>query len=132
MLDHLAGRSSNLLLQRAFDKYGKENFQFVVYAYVPYILPHITDIETLFMSYFPQLQQDQLYNLTSTATSMYGYKHTENSIAKMKARLIDPKNHPMFGKSHSSSARKLISKPGILNPMFGKKHSFPLWKKHYN
>lgn len=69
MLDHLAGRSSNLLLQRAFAKYGKENFQFVVYAYVPYILPQITDIETLFMSYFPF---DQLYNLTSTATSMYG------------------------------------------------------------
>lgn len=45
------------------------------------------------MSYFPF---DQLYNLTSTATSMYGYKHTEDSIAKMKARFIDPKNHPMF------------------------------------
>lgn len=47
MLDHLAGRSSNLLLQRAFDKYGKENFQFVIYAYVPYILPHITDTPLL-------------------------------------------------------------------------------------
>lgn len=30
-------------------------------------------------------------------------------------------NHPMFGKSHTSNARLLISKPGSLNPMFGEK-----------
>lgn len=32
---------------------------------------------------------------------MLGYKHTKEAIAKMKARLIDPKNHPMFGKFHT-------------------------------
>lgn len=29
----------------------------------------------------------------------------------------------MYGKTHSAEIRKLISKPGELNPMFGKKHS---------
>jgi group I intron endonuclease len=29
----------------------------------------------------------------------------------------------MFGKTHSTEARLLISKPGELNPMFGKQHS---------
>jgi len=72
------------------------------------------------MSYFPF---DKLYNLTQTASSMFGYKHTEESILKMKARLTDPINHPMFGKSHSSKTRDLISKPGKLNPMFCKHHT---------
>ena len=119
-LDHLAGRSSNLLLQRAFTKQGKQNFQFVVYAYAPYNLPAITDLETLFMSYFPF---NSLYNFTKTATSMYGYKHTIAAINKMKDRLIDPNNHPMFGKTHSAEAHTLISKQGTLNPMYGKEHS---------
>jgi len=33
------------------------------------------------------------------------------------------KNHPMYGKTHTEEAKKLISKPGAANPMFGKKHS---------
>jgi hypothetical protein len=37
---------TNAALQRAFAKYGKENFQFVVYAYAPYEHPAITDLET--------------------------------------------------------------------------------------
>jgi group I intron endonuclease len=64
-----------------------------------------------------------LYNFKSKANSMYGYKHTKDAIEKMKTRYIDPANHPMFGKTHTSESLKLISKPGKLNPMFGKKHS---------
>jgi hypothetical protein len=29
----------------------------------------------------------------------------------------------MYGKTHTDAVRKLISKPGELNPMFGKHHS---------
>lgn len=117
MQDHLAGRQSNVLLQRAFKKYGKNKFHFLVYAYAPYSLPAITDLETLFMSYF---SFDKLYNLTYAGGSMLGYKHTKEAIEKMKARLIDPKFHPMFGKFHAPETRALISKPGELNPMFGR------------
>jgi group I intron endonuclease len=86
----------------------------------PNNLPHITDLEILFMSYFPF---EQLYNFAPTATSMQGYKHNEDTKAKMKARLLKPENHPMFRKTHTAEARKLISKPGQLNPMFGKIHT---------
>ena len=41
----------------------------------------------------------------------------------MLARFENKRNHPMFGKTHSAEARKLISKPGKLNPMYGKSHS---------
>ena len=54
---------------------------------------------------------------------MLGYKHTLNSIEKMKKRFLNPHNHPMYGRSHTLEAKSLISKPGAKNPMFGKKHS---------
>lgn len=54
---------------------------------------------------------------------MLGYKHTNKAKIKMKERLKDKTNHPMYGKTHSKETLKLISKPGKLNPMFDKKHS---------
>lgn len=54
---------------------------------------------------------------------MLGYKHTDKAKLKMLRRYVDKTNHPMFGKTHTTEARALISKPGTLNPMFGKKHS---------
>jgi hypothetical protein len=46
-----------------------------------------------------------------------------DAIHKMKLRLKNKSNHPMFGKTHTSFALSKISKPGNLNPMFGKTHS---------
>lgn len=54
---------------------------------------------------------------------MLGYKHTEEAINKMKLRLSNKANHPMYGKKHSQNALRLISKPGKLNPMHNKTHS---------
>jgi group I intron endonuclease len=54
---------------------------------------------------------------------MYGYKHTKQAIAKMKARFLNKNNHPMFGKTHSEASKLLICKTGVANPMFGKTHS---------
>ena len=66
----------------------------------------------------------QLFNFKKEASSMLGYKHRKQAIAKMKARFVNKKNHPMFGKTHSpvvsESSKYLISKPGDLNPMFGR------------
>ncbi len=58
-----------------------------------------------------------------TATSLSGYKHTDEAKLKMLKRFENKSNHPMYGKTHSDDIRKLISKPGKLNPMFGKHHS---------
>jgi group I intron endonuclease len=57
------------------------------------------------------------------ATSLTGYKHTEQARLKMALRLKNKHDHPMFGKKHSNEALALISKPGKLNPMYGKIHS---------
>ena len=68
------------------------------------------------------------YNILKTAGSLIGYKHTEESLAKMKGRTNSAEtiakmseaqksvdrtgeNHPMYGKT------------GALNPMYGKTHT---------
>lgn len=60
-----------------------------------------------------------------TATSLTGYKHTEEAICKMLKRFLflEKSNPAIYGKTHKHTVRKLISKPGILNPMFGKQDS---------
>lgn len=58
-----------------------------------------------------------------TASSLTGYKHTEEAICKILKRFKDKSNHAIYGKTHNHTVRKLISKPGILNPMFGKQDS---------
>ena len=58
-----------------------------------------------------------------TATSLKGYKHTNEAKLKMLKRYESKCNHPMYGKTHKKETLKLISKPGSLNVMFGKQHS---------
>jgi group I intron endonuclease len=73
------------------------------------------------------------YNILKVAGSSLGYRHTDESLAKMSEaqKSIDRtgENHPMFGKtfSHSaetllkmSEAQKSIDRSGENNPMFGK------------
>ena len=120
LMDHIKGRDSNLRLQRSIKKYGLDSFKIVIYYFHndPAVL--LTDIETVVISAFPF---SLLFNFKKEASSMLGYKHTKQAKAKMKARFLNKKNHPMFGKTHSESSKDLISKPGSLNPMFGKTHS---------
>lgn len=80
----------------------------------------LTDLET---KYIGKFKLSMLYNFKKTATSMLGYKHTEEAFSKMIERYKNKENHPFFGKTHSEEAKQLISKPGKENPMFGIKHS---------
>lgn len=117
MGEHFNGVKSNVRLQRAIRKHGINNFIFVVYELAPYHKPDILLLEDLYLSL---IHPDLLYNFRLSATSMLGYKHTAEAVAKMVARLAEPSDHPFFGKSHIWASRLLISKPGTLNPMFGK------------
>ena len=122
--EHLAGRKSNLALQRAFSKYGKGAFHFYVYTfYKPLNGPAVSNLITLEDSFISCFPFDMLYNLKPLASSTLGYKHTEEAIAKMVARLANKENHPFFGKKHTEESKVLFSKPGHLNPMFGRKHT---------
>ena len=117
--DHVKGVSTNIRLKRSITKHGLDQFSFVIYYYHKDLNVLLTDIETEVIRSFPF---EDLYNFKMDANSMLGYKHTADAIAKMKTRLSDKSNHPMYGKNHSLESLKAISKPGKLNPMFNKKH----------
>lgn len=124
--DPLRGVSSNIRLQRSMAKSGLSNFIFVIYYFHRDPLVILTDVETEVINSFPF---EDLYNFKKEAKSMLGYKHTAEAIAKMKQRLADKKNHPMYGKTHTLEALKSISKPGKLNPMYNKLHNLKTRQK---
>ena len=80
----------------------------------------LTDLDTSYIKKYPF---DSLYNFMKTATSLEGYKHTNEAKLKMLKRFKNKSNHPMYGRKHKEETLKLIGKPGELNPMFGTKHS---------
>ncbi len=92
--DHLKGVSSNIRLQRTITKSGIDNFIFVIYYFHTDPKVILTDVETKFILSFPF---EELYNFKKEAKSMLGYKHTNEALEKMKNRLKNKKNHPMFG-----------------------------------
>jgi len=111
--EHLNNKKSNVSLQKAFNKYGLDKFNWVIYEYFSYetkILSNesLTKLET---SYIKAFDFSTLYNMKREASSVLGYKHTDEAIQKMIERYKDKTNHPMFGKSHSEEVLKLISKP---------------------
>jgi len=124
--DHLKGVNSNIRLQRSIAKSGITNFIFIIYYFHKDPLIILTDVETEIIKSF---SFEDLYNFKKEAKSMLGYKHTAEAIEKMKKRLVDKINHPMYGKTHTLESIKAISKPGELNPMFNKKHSSETKKK---
>lgn len=118
MRDHLYpnSHSSNIALQQAFSKYGKENFEFAIYAYVEYRLPHILDIESLFMSHFTF---SMLYNIRPVFIP---------NLDKLKQRIKENKNTHLItkgflGRKHTLESKLKMAKFKDLNSMFGKTHS---------
>lgn len=84
--EHLNNKKSNIALQKAFEKYGIDKFNFVIYEYFSYvnkITSHklLTDLET---SYINKFDFDTLYNFKAVAISSLGYIHTEEAKLKMK------------------------------------------------
>ena len=59
------------------------------------------------------------YNLNSKAGNTLGYKHTPESIEKMKNRVITSETRLKMSKS----AKERLKREGKSSPFFGKKHS---------
>lgn len=116
LLHHVKGVQSNVKLQNAMDKYGRENFIFVIYAYAPYVLPDILELENKYINNFAL---DRLYNILQFATSSLGFKHSAETRARMRERLLIPNNNPRLkGDAHPNFYKK-----GELSHMWGKKLS---------
>jgi group I intron endonuclease len=78
------GRHKNSKLQRAYDKYGKESFEFSVVLYCD--IHNLLMYEQIVIDFFdaPNLG----YNIKPIAGSTIGYRHSYESRKKMKAAWV--------------------------------------------
>lgn len=82
--EHLSKRKSNSALQAAILKYGLDNFDFCIYEYFSYenkstSFKLLTDLESMYIKKF---EFSNLYNFMRNATSLEGYKHTDEAKEK--------------------------------------------------
>lgn len=104
----------NFHLQNAYNKYGKENFEFK-------IIENVEDPKDLIKreQWFIDNLKPQ-YNLTNVAGSTLGYKHSSETKEKCRKRMLG--NKYLLGHKHSEETKKKISKrlSGLCNPNYGK------------
>jgi len=96
LVDHLVDNSTNEHLQNAIAKYGLSNFTFAV---VELCVPEVFLLrEQHYLDILFTLPANLRYNFNSTASSMLGYKHTPESLAKMSNYKYGA-NNPMYGRT---------------------------------
>jgi group I intron endonuclease len=107
----------NLPLPLAINKYGPNNFAFLILQYCEKIEDTCLGLEQIFIDlYKPK------YNILKLAGSSQGFKHSPDTIAKLKAIHIG-KLHPRFN-------TKVTDQQKLLTSLALKKHF--LENKHHN
>lgn len=113
---HLFSNMGNVLVGKAVEKYGLENFVFLVLELVPQqdtvdvkLLLEREDHYILFFK--PE------YNIAPLATNSVGWKHSEESIQKMKQGYSDERRQKVGsinkGKALSEETRNLIREAAL-------------------
>lgn len=105
--NHIKGTQSNILLQRAINKYNLQDFILIIFEYCD-----AEDLITREQFYLDTLKPE--YNILKVAGSLLGYKHTKETITKISVA-NSGENNPMFG----------VVRSGEDHPrgMLGKSHS---------
>ncbi len=94
-------------------------------------LKNLTDKEVYFIKLFQSNDKNFGYNLTTGGDSPTFSRETRDKISKKaKARNLNGKNNPFYGKTHSKETREHLSRvrTGICNNR-GYKHSLEMRKK---
>lgn len=118
VLGLIQGHHHNIHLQRAWNKYGGENFIFSVIETVNYP-DELIKREQLWMNYYNV--RDNGYNFCPIAGSSLGVVRSERTRERMSVAKSG-KNHPNYGKRLPKETRKRMSeaKMGDKNPAYGK------------
>lgn len=95
----------NDYLQRSWDKYGENEFDWIVIETVPE--NQLLIIEQRYLD-VAKTEQDRCYNLTFDATAPTRSMNEESKkrmIEKLKRHFSIPSNNPMYGKHHTKKSR---------------------------
>ncbi len=103
-------KHENMVICRALLKHGYSNFDLEILEYCD-----TKDLVKREQYYIDLLNPE--YNILKKAGSLLGFKHREETIAKMSISKAGEKN-PMFGKI--GVEHPMFGKTGEKNPMFGK------------
>ena len=76
------GSHHSSLLQKAWDKYGEQNFKFEILEEVSNP-EHLLAYEQVYLDYYKSYEDDKGYNICKTAGSWYGRKHSEETKRKI-------------------------------------------------
>ena len=106
------GVHHSILLQRAWNKYGEAAFEFRVCEYT---LPeHAVAVEQVMLDYYKSADPQYGYNISPTAGSTLGVKHSAEAIAKISAWKPSPETRAKIsaaqrGRIVSAETRAKIS-----------------------
>lgn len=89
LMDHMTDHCSNVHLQNAINKYGLSNFVFAVVENIPLSQNSeenralLLSREQYYLDWLFSLSAEYRYNFLSTAGTSLGYRHTEETLAKI-------------------------------------------------
>lgn len=147
--DHIIEGVTNSHLQSAISNYGLQYFSFHVIEFIQDVSQLLVREQYYLDILFSTLPATLIYNYLQTAGSSFGFRHSEETKAKLskaakgntnalgnkhseetKAKMSDAnsgENNPIFGKPHSekskakiSAALKLIDRSGVNHPIYGR------------
>lgn len=127
--------TNNILLQRAYNKYGPRTFKFKIIQFVnDEDLQYIFEIETAWIRYYNSANPEKGYNIVKIGGSTLGYKHREEDKVKMS---FPGENNGFYGKKHTEETKNKMKKNhadfnGEGNPFYGKAHTQETRKKISN
>lgn len=104
-------------LQKAWNKYGEDNFEFGIIEIFNGNDDELRDVEQIWMDYFSSYDKDIGYNISTFAEGSGGYIVSEQTREKIR-------NFHMGRKASEETKQKLSSqRKGKFNGFFGKHHT---------
>lgn len=116
---HLSDLKNNqhhcLHLQRAWNKYGQENFDFKILEFCE--SDKCIEVEQMYLDLFPEGDRENVYNICFTAGSTKGRKHSQETLKKISEQnkgknakefyLVSPEGEEFLDKNLDNFSRSI-------------------------
>lgn len=96
-------KTTTIIIHRALRKYGLSNFSLIILTFCKSDVKTCLKLEQIALNLFKPV-----YNILTIAGSSQGFKHSAETIAKLKE--LSGENNPKYGTFHSEDSKRAISK----------------------